>query len=526
MLYRGKVGGPLLLTEHLMRQLNRTFSLSPVKISLNQRFMSNPHQTFWPKILISWAAMLLGLGLLLMELMTGFLHYIVPGFVVWTIYLVLLLTSVWGMKTLLERQNRSHLRSAGYGSRKKSIAGRLSQQQSHNIFRLPIEGQIYVVMLAIMLLGALFGKTNTLMLIFALMAGPFIVNGSVTFAMTRKLFLSRKMPRRLMVGEPTSIEITIFNRKRIIPSALVTIEDQIIGPREQLTGKIVFAQVPANSSRKGQYQIRFMQRGRYTLGPARITSRFPLGIVERGRLVELYDEILIHPRIGILAEWWHRRAHEGSEVSRFSKGNAGPHHDEFHRIREYRPGDELRSIHWKTSARRNELMVREYRQIRDQRLLLILDLWQDGKSPEHVNTERNTDKADQQHALIENAVSLAATIGWKHIQECGIQQLDFICFGRDSLEWFGSRRGEQIHAWLDQLAIAEAGDHYSTANIKEEILKHQSASSRTVLVTTRSEEDITPEANGASSDAVHAYHGLLIVEAAPEKTKDFFQQTF
>lgn len=465
--------------------------------------------------------MVTGLGLLLLELMTGFLHQLLPDIVLWGIYLFLLLISVWGMKILLEHQGQSRFQ----GGKKGAKATSLLRQHSRNLFQLPIEGQVYVVMLTVMLLGALFGKTNTLMLIFALMAGPFIVNGGVTFSMTRRLFVSRKLPKRLMVGEPTSIEVTIFNKKRLIPSALITVEDKITGPRELLTGKIVFAQIPANSSRKGPYQIRFMQRGRYTFGPVRITSRFPLGIVERGLLVELHDEILVHPRIGVLEKWWHRQIHQGSESSRLSKGNAGPHHDEFHRIREYRPGDELRSIHWKTSARRNELMVREYQQLRDQRLLLILDLWQQAPSNNGHSTNGERSNSFEQEELIENAVSLAATIGWKHIQECGVQQLDFLCFGSESQQWFGSRRGEQVHHWLDQLAIAQPGHQFSATNLKEEILNHQTAFCRTVLVTTRSEEDLMFEANGSKDEAVHAYHGLLVVEADPEKTKGFFQQT-
>ncbi len=481
---------------------------------------SNPRN--WRKILIPWAAMLVGLGLLLAELLTGYLHYVAARLIVWAVSFFLLLISVWGMKTLLEQQNFDRLSRARLAGRGRSSSGKF-KQQAHNLFRLPIEGQIYIAMLAIMLLGALFGKTNTLMLIFALMAGPFIVNGGVTFTMTRKLYLSRQLPKRLMVGEPTSIELTIINKKKVFPSALITVEDQIIGPREQLTGKIVFAQIPAHSSRKGQYQIRFMQRGRYRLGPARVTSSFPLGIVERGQLVDLHDEILIHPRIGLLAQWWNRRVREGSEASRFSKGNAGPHHDEFHRIREYRPGDELRSIHWKTSARKNELMVREYRQMRDQRLLLILDLWQDRNSSSQ-NYERNGDGVSDQIKLIENAVSLAATIGWKHIQECGVQQLDSVCLGKEKLKWFGSRRGEQVHAWLDQLAVIEAGADFSSEEVLEEIKKNQTASSRTVLITTRNKDDFMAEKNAGSNEAVHAHHGLLIVEAAPEKTKEFFQQ--
>ena len=64
--------------------------------------MTNSNQAAWQKVLMSWVAMLVGLGLLLAELLTGYLHHVVPQFVVWAISLLLLLVSVWGMKTLLE----------------------------------------------------------------------------------------------------------------------------------------------------------------------------------------------------------------------------------------------------------------------------------------------------------------------------------------------------------------------------------------------------------------------------------------
>ena len=176
--------------------------------------MKNSRQSAQMPVFLPWAAMLAGLGLLLAELLTGYLHKFVPQIVVWGASLLLLLISVWGMKTLLERRSFVQTRPTGFGNGVSLSTG--SKQQAHNLFRLPIEGQIYIAMLAIMLLGALFGKTNTLMLIFAFMAGPFIVNGGVTFAMTRKLFLSRKLPKRLMVGEPTSIEMTLTNKKRLI----------------------------------------------------------------------------------------------------------------------------------------------------------------------------------------------------------------------------------------------------------------------------------------------------------------------
>ena len=56
-------------------------------------------------------------------------------------------------------------------------------------------------------------------------------------------------------------------------------------------------------------------------------------------------------------------------------------------IPEYRPGDAIRRIHWRTSARADELMVREFEENRDEDAALLVDLWSDGKSaPEYFET--------------------------------------------------------------------------------------------------------------------------------------------
>ncbi len=472
-----------------------------------------------PMLLLSGLAMAIGMGLLLVELTTGLFHRSLPKVLLWFVYLGLLLVSVWGMKSWIELQSElwSRWRPAiPLLNRRHSKA----PAQSHNLFRLPAEGQIYVLMLAIMLLGALFGKTNTLMLIFALMAGPFIVNGGITFGMTRRLDLARALPRRIMLGEPASVDITLWNRKRFVSSCLISVEDRIIGPRELLNGKLMFALIPARRTRTGRYQVRFMQRGLYQFGPARVTSRFPLGIVERGRQIETYDEVLVYPRIGYLANWWLRRLTDGNEASRTAQGQSGAHHDEFHRIREYRQGDELRSIHWKTSARRNELMVREYRPNRDRRLLLVLDLWQ----PAQLQRES---LIRQHRERVELAVSLAATLGWTYLQECGSQQLDYIGFGDERREWLGSQRQQSSEQFLDQLALAEPGASPDLEHLEAEIHSRQSGSTRCVLITTRDrkqfQSSLSVSPTGQETENASSWQNLTILEANPSTVAEFFQ---
>jgi uncharacterized protein (DUF58 family) len=71
-----------------------------------------------------------------------------------------------------------------------------------------------------------------------------------------------------------------------------------------------------------------------------------------------------------------------------------------HGVRTYRSGDSSRWIHWRTTARRGELMVREYEEAPSENLILVLDLW----APNIEGSETREFRA------LEEAISLAATI--------------------------------------------------------------------------------------------------------------------
>src|SRR5690606_37164541 len=98
------------------------------------------------------------------------------------------------------------------------------------------------------------------------------------------------------------------------------------------------------------------------------------GLVERGLVLDVPGQILVSPRLGRLTSRWRHEHQTATELAHERKPRRGAFDDEFHRLREYRTGDSPQSIHWRTSARRNELMVREYHQSRDRHLVVILDL--------------------------------------------------------------------------------------------------------------------------------------------------------
>lgn len=244
---------------------------------------------------------------------------------------------------------------------------------------IPREGIGFLAIMLTLAVGALMGHRNMPLLVFGMMAGPFVLNGAIVYRMLKGVHVERRAPRRAVAGEFVGVELQVANDKKFMASHMLEVRDRITG--EQLTarrrddeGTVTFVRVPGKEKRVGRYQIRFADRGRYRLGPIRISSRFPMGIGERGQLFQDTTDLIVHPQLGILLPRWVQQQKELSESNERRHSRPGFFDDEFHRIREYRSGDNPRSIHWRTTARRGELMIREHEQNRQSDSLIILDL--------------------------------------------------------------------------------------------------------------------------------------------------------
>src|SRR5690606_29676660 len=143
----------------------------------------------------------------------------------------------------------------------------------------------------------------------------------------------------------------------------------------------------------------------------------------------------------------------------------------FHRIREYRPGDEPRSIHWRTTARRNELMVREFRESRDRHLIVLLDAW----IPER------TGASDLER--VEYAISLATTIALTQMLSGRGSDVFFAMSGSELRSWGGSKGDGERNNLLDSLALLQPSPRANVSRLLQAALQEQTPHSRTILVT-------------------------------------------
>jgi uncharacterized protein (DUF58 family) len=148
-----------------------------------------------------------------------------------------------------------------------------------------------------------------------------------------------------------------------------------------------------------QDEVVLPHRCRYLRGPLWAISGYPFGLAERRIMLAPAEDIFVLPRLGSLRRGGLRRQLRGADPTGDRQRRRPAHpaaQGEVHGLRPFRTGDSPRTIHWKTSARRGELMVREFEDAPGDSLLLVLD----PVLPATPDAE----------ARFEDAVSLAATL--------------------------------------------------------------------------------------------------------------------
>ncbi|MDG1898118.1 MAG: DUF58 domain-containing protein [Fuerstiella sp.] len=341
---------------------------------------------------------------------------------------------------------------------------------------IPREGIVYLAIMLTLAVGALLGHRNMPLLVFGMMAGPFVLNGWIVYVMLKKVSVTRRVPRRAMVGEFVVVEIEVANGKRVMASHLLEVRDRVSGgnlsgvSRDE-EGTVTYLRVPAHDSRTGRYQLRFSVRGQYQLGPMRVSSRFPLGIGERGHVDSQTAELIVHPKVGTLLPDWQRRQKELSEASNRVQCRMGLFDDEFHRIREFRSGDNYRSIHWKSTAKRGQLMIREYQQNRHADSFVVLDLPKSGTWDDEA---------------VEMAICLAATVCVEQTKSSsGGHYLLAIATGSPRLV-SGRSPGAFREEALDALAMCEPSSKASLEDVFTLVVaEHAVYDERIILITPR-----------------------------------------
>lgn len=192
----------------------------------------------------------------------------------------------------------------------------------------------------------------------------------------------------------------------------------------------------------------FPRRGRYTLEPLVARSTFPFGLASRTTQLLGTDELIVLPRParvdGERLRAWLFRAWAGRDEERRKRRRVVEREAEVHGLRDYRPGDSPRRVHWKATARRNKLTVREYEDAAPPRVLLVVDPWLPAKPTE---AEREN---------LETVISLAAGICREWRREAGAR-LALVVAGPEPWSLDGPPGPALTERLLEGLALEPGG---------------------------------------------------------------------
>lgn len=176
-------------------------------------------------------------------------------------------------------------------------------------------------------------------------------------------------PRRVPVGQPANVTLSLHNNGRM-PSSLLMLEDQVpyaLGTRP----RFVLDQMGPRWHRDIVYPIRSDVRGHFVVGPLSVRVSDPFGLIELTRSFTARTALTVTPEVqplpgGRLTGEW-----SGSGDNRPRAFAAAGTEDVT--VREYHHGDDLRRVHWPSTARMGELMVRREEQPWQSRASLVVD---------------------------------------------------------------------------------------------------------------------------------------------------------
>ena len=208
-----------------------------------------------------------------------------------------------------------------------------------------------------LLLGAAAVNTgnNLLYLVLSLAISVIAISGMLSELCLRDLEVLRRYPGELQVGEPTALRLEVINDKK--RAALhIEVGEVVDGASDAQVRDGYVLHLGPHETGQAFAAIRPLRRGPIATAGLQLTTGYPFGFARKSRLFDDQALFLALPPATPTELPWRGALDRGAtELSR----RIG-HGDAFAGLRDARPGDAQRDIHWKASARRQRLIVREW----------------------------------------------------------------------------------------------------------------------------------------------------------------------
>ena len=350
------------------------------------------------------------------------------------------------------------------------------------------EGVSYLVLTLAIGAAAFLSQFNPLVLIFGMMCAPILLSGLSVWLTMRRIRPRRRLPAHAFAGEEFVVEIDLTNDKGVLGAMAIMVEDMLRPRVRGFKARVFFSRVSPRQTQRRRYRAQINRRGQYRFGRLRAATRFPFGLFQRSYRYDSPGSLVVYPRLGRLTR---RLLDMQEEFRAFQKGvqrQRSSQAEEYHGLRDYRDGDSVRRVHWRTSARRGQLMVKEFERERSRNVAILLDPWIPARA------------SDEHRQCVEKAISFTATVAVELSRRAAVGLL-VGCTGKKPWVVHGSASQRLLHQVLENLAVQEAHRDGSLEGLVSELDHHSLQGSTVIVVSTRS---VTSDQPGSALAALAA----------------------
>jgi len=213
---------------------------------------------------------------------------------------------------------------------------------------------VAVAAVAVLVTGRIFGSLELYVL--GVVLGGLVAAAAITLAVTKiDIDVTRELhPPRVHAGSPSRVEVRVQNRGHR-RSPLLSLHDAVSGTRG---ARLMVGPLTPGESARAAYRLPTERRGILTVGPLDVQLTDPFGLTQVSITASGASELTVYPHVDELSPLPLTSGNDplaGAEHPN-SLGRGG---EDFYALRDYVIGDDMRRVHWPSTARHDELMVRQ-----------------------------------------------------------------------------------------------------------------------------------------------------------------------
>jgi len=303
---------------------------------------------------------------------------------------------------------------------------------------------VYLLVSGLILGASIYTQANLLFWAFGLMIGGLGVSAAMSWRVLRGVEVQRLLPSHGVAGEMLVLRYHLRNKSWLPLFGLLIHETwgrgvngwKRVGPVAERPAVLLapprgwVLHLGPNQSCQAEAPCWPTRRGPLDFEQIVLSTAFPFNVIRKTLIVRQPQQVLVYPHLYRVNRRLISRLATVEVAGRHHTDRRGGH-DEFYGLRDYRPGDSLKMIDWRRSARTGELVAREMTKPSPPRMMVMLDLSHrlPGIEPGGAGRRRGSKRGRSpaaltpQQALEEQAIALAASLicdGYLHGFQVGL----------------------------------------------------------------------------------------------------------